>query len=244
MARPPRTPPETAPTDDAAGGVSAVNRALGLLDVLAQETDGMLLGQWAERSGLYPSTILRLAASLQGYGYVKRLADGRFVLGPTPFFLGSVYQQGFRSTERILPALRELTRATRESAALYVREGRMRVCLHRTDSPRSVRDHVREGDRFELDASAAARVLRAFGGSAATAEAGVRTKGYAISKGGRDPETAALAAPVFGMNGVIFGALSLSLPRYRYSRAWVDEVLPPLLATCHALSLDLGARFE
>lgn len=221
-------------------GVAAVNRALTLLDVLGKAPDGLSLNELSAQADLYPSTVLRLVESLEAFRYIKRLPDGRFVLGPTPFFLGSVYQQGFRSAERVLPVLRELTRTTGESVALYVREGDARVCLHRTDSTRSVRDHVHEGDRFALEHGAAGKVLLAFGGATGKAFDTIRKRGYAISEGERDPETAALSCPVFATGQALFGALSLSVPRYRYNAAWRAAMLPPLQQAADRLTLDLG----
>ena len=54
--------------------------------------DGMTLADLMKATGLYHSTILRLCESLEHFRYLKRLPDGRYMLGPMPFYLGMVYQ--------------------------------------------------------------------------------------------------------------------------------------------------------
>ena len=60
--------------------VAAVDRALSLLGCFDAEHDRLTLKQLAERTGLYKSTILRLAGSLEASGYLNRLDDGSFVV--------------------------------------------------------------------------------------------------------------------------------------------------------------------
>ena len=71
-------------------GVSAVERALSLLDAFNELDYALTLADLARRTGLYKSTILRLAESLQRMGYLKRLADGSFQLGAAPLRLGAI----------------------------------------------------------------------------------------------------------------------------------------------------------
>jgi len=69
-----------------AGGVAAVNRALAILQAFENSVDGMTLTDLMNTTGLYHSTILRLCESLENFRYLKRLPDGRYMLGPTPFY--------------------------------------------------------------------------------------------------------------------------------------------------------------
>src|SRR4051812_43760865 len=93
---------------DAAGGVAAVNRALSILAAFEQSVDGMTLTDLMNATGLYHSTILRLCESLENYHYLKRLPDGRYMLGPMPFYLGTIYQTSFHLRDYALPVLRDL----------------------------------------------------------------------------------------------------------------------------------------
>lgn len=226
--------------DGEIGGVAAVNRALSVLQAFEESVDGMTLTDLMNATGLYHSTILRLCESLEHFKYLKRLPDGRYMLGPTPFYLGMLYQASFRLQDYALPVLRALSKATSETAAIYVREGNDRICLHRVELPRSVRMNVREGDRVELDKGAAGRVLLAFSGTSGEAFDEVRAAGYAVSLAERDSDSAGIACPVFGVAQRLVCALSLGVPLYRFTKAKMAEVLPLVMSAGRRLTQDLG----
>ena len=222
------------------GGVAAVNRALSVLQAFENGIDGMTLTDLMNATGLYHSTILRLCESLEHFRYIKRLPDGRYMLGPTPFYLGMLYQASFRLQDYALPILRELSKATLETAAIYVREGNERVCLHRVELPRSVRMNVREGDRVELDKGAAGKVLLAFSGAPGEGFEKIRAEAYAISLAERDSDSAAIACPVFGVGQRLVGALSVGIPLYRFNKAKLGTALPLVMSAGGRLTEDLG----
>lgn len=221
-------------------GVAAVNRALTILQAFEHSIDGMTLTDLMKATGLYHSTILRLCESLEHYRYLKRLDDGRYMLGSTPFYLGMIYQGQFRLQDYVLPVLRELTRATMETAALYVRDGDARVCLHRVELPRRVRMNVAEGDRVELHRGAAGKVLLAFADEPGKAYDDIRAAHHAVSQAERDSESAAIACPVFAGRGQLVGAISLGIPLYRFNKSKYAECLPAVVAAARRLSADLG----
>jgi len=64
---------------NAEGGVAAVDRAFAILSAFSIEQDCLALAEIARRTGLYKSTILRLIASLEKAGFVRRLTDGKGV---------------------------------------------------------------------------------------------------------------------------------------------------------------------
>ena len=119
-----------------------------------------------------------------------------------------------------------------------------RVCLHRIDAHRAVRDSVHEGDRLPLTVGAAGHVILAFNGRSGERYDDIRKNMYAASYGERDPETAAIACPVFGLDQKFVGALSISGPRYRIEELGVKRVLPVLFKQAHALTRTLGGDPE
>lgn len=193
-------------------GVDALERALTLLDCFDSRTPALPLAELSRRSGLYKSTILRLAVSLERFGYLARKADGRFQLGPAAWRLGAAYRNGFDIGEIIRPELALLAESTCETASFYVREGENRVCLFRCEPVRAIRHSILEGSRLPLASGASGHVLRAFSGDQPSGplEARVRSQGFAISRGERDPEVAALAVPLLDQAGALRGALALS----------------------------------
>lgn len=221
-------------------GVAAVNRALSILTAFEDSVEGLTLAELATTTGLYHSTILRLCESLEHYGFLNRLEDGRFMLGSTPFYLGMLYQDSFRIWDYAAPVLRELVRSTKETAAIYIREGNDRVCLHRMSQPRSVRMTVREGERIELDKGAAGKVLLAFSGEKGKNFDLIRDSHYAVSLAERGSESAAIACPVFGVRQRLICSISLGMPLFRFDREIFETHLPRVMLAAKTMTEKLG----
>jgi DNA-binding IclR family transcriptional regulator len=219
-------------------GVDAVERAFQVLECFRGDEDSLTLAQLAERSGLYKSTILRIAVSLERFGYMTRQADGRYRLGATLWRLGAQYRRQFDLAETVRPILLRIVEATTETASYYVRDGASRVCLYRAESPRAMRHHLTEGARLPLEGGASARVLRAWSPFARPEDGVVRANGFAVSLGERDPEVAAVAVPVFGPgNGdELRGALAVSGLITRFDDAAVLRAREALASGARALA--------
>ncbi|WP_273825688.1 IclR family transcriptional regulator [Pseudomonas asplenii] len=200
------------------GGVAAVDRAFAILGAFEPDRTSLPLAEIARRTGLYKSTILRLMSSLERAGFIRRLADGQYAVGHEPLRLAQVYQASFRLRDTIYPVLEALTEESGETSSFYVLENDIRVVLFRVEPKRAVRFSIHEGDRFPLHAGASGKILRAFGPPADRALAEVREQFWATSFGERDPDTASISAPVFGMGHEFKGALTLSGPSERFNR--------------------------
>jgi DNA-binding IclR family transcriptional regulator len=227
--------------DQKPDGVAAVDRALLILTAFQNSPEGLTLAMLATETGLYESTILRLLVSLLKAGFVKKLADRRYVVGPQVLPLSDMYRRSFRLSDYVLPQLRKLVAASGECAGLYVREGMKRICLHHVQPARSVRTHVTEGEMFPLNKGAAGRVILAIDDNAQGAVyEQIRQQGYAITQKERDPESAAIACPVYTNGSQFLGAISLVIPLYRFSDELADRLVPLARQSAAELSAELG----
>ncbi|MBE7200627.1 MAG: IclR family transcriptional regulator [Parafilimonas terrae] len=222
--------------------VDAVERALAILDAFSEDRVRLTLADIAHRTGLYPSTVLRLAGSLTRFGYLHRDDNGQYRLGPTPLRLGQLYRQTFDLTDYVRPALARLSEATGETAAFYVRDGDKRICLYRHHAPRMIRHHLEEGAQLPLDRGAGGRVLLAYTGSTDPDSVAIRERGLAISLGERDLETAAIATPVHGNHGAFLGALGIVGLRSRFEGERIDLLSESLRAEASSLTRLLSGR--
>jgi len=225
-------------------GVAAVDRCLSILDAFTEQDDVLTLAELAKRTGLHKSTLIRLAESLEKFGYVRRPDKGVYRLGSKVLHLGSLYQRHFRMSEVVPDTLRRMVDELHEGASFYVRDEGQRVCLHRVDAVRAVRDTVHEGDRLPLTVGAAGHVILAFGGLTGKRYEAIRTNMYAESYGERDPETAAVACPVFGLDQRFMGALSVSGPKYRIEAMGLKRILPVLFESARELTRILGGNVD
>src|SRR5690606_5598537 len=200
---------------DPGEGVAALDRAIAVLNAFTAADRSLSLAEIAQRTGLYKSTILRLAGSLLRARLLDRLEDGRYRIGPGAFRLGALYQRSVVASDILLPVMRDLADFSQESVAFYVRAGELRTCLYRIESKHPIRYTVREGDVLPLGVGSGGRVLLAFSGEAGEPYETIRNQFHFVALGDRDPETAGISAPVFGPGGGILGALTLAGPRSR-----------------------------
>jgi len=225
---------------EAASGVAAVNRALSLLCCFGNDDKSLGLADLASRTGLYKSTILRLAESLEQFDMLVRDADGSFRLGTELVRLGALAKRVAGNKVDVEKILAELVELTGESATYYIRRGDFRLALFRVDSTKSVRDHIRPGDLLVLGKGAAGRVL--LDSRPYTRRSGNRFEAIA-SLGERDPEVAAIAGPVF-QGDAVAGSISISGPKTRFTAAAVQRHRKVVEQACRKLSLILDPELE
>jgi DNA-binding IclR family transcriptional regulator len=228
----------------AANGVAALDRAIALLRAFDGETPVLTLTDLATRTGLYKSTILRLANSLLHAGLLERLADGRYRIGPLAFQLGTLYRKSVTSPDVLRPIMRDLAEETGESVAFYVVSGNLRTCLIRVDSPRhAIRYHVEEGDALSNEIGSGGRVLDAFSGRAGEPYETICRDLVYVSNGERDKDTAGIAAPVFGHENALVGALTLAGPQSRFDDAFVSRAIESVRRMAALATRLLGGQF-
>jgi DNA-binding IclR family transcriptional regulator len=128
------------------------------------------------------------------------------------------------------PILARLRQATNESAQLYRREGHIRRCVAAAERPSGLRDTVPVGAELPMTAGSAAQVLLAWEPPEEVAELAekarfapavlttVRRRGWAASVAEREPGVASVSAPVFGPDGQVVAAVSVSGPIDRLTR--------------------------
>jgi DNA-binding IclR family transcriptional regulator len=222
------------------GGVAAVDRALTILAAFEPSDQRLTLAELALRTRFYKSTILRITQSLLRHGYLQRLDDGNYQIGPKLLMLGAIYQRSLRLGDILLPLMHELADQTGESVSFYSRHGDVRVCLHRVDSKHAVRDHVREGDVLPLDRGSGGRILRAFSGAKGEPYETIRKEHCYASVDERDPEAAEISVPIFGSGQLLLGALTVAGPRSRIDETFIANVRALLLRVAARATSALG----
>lgn len=240
-AAPPPTPGAADPGKEA-GGVIAVTRALQLLEAFALGESHLALAELSRRSRLHKTTVLRLARTLAQSGYMVQREDGDWRLGPAAGWLGARYQAGFDVQNVLEPALRELSQASGESAAFYVREGAVRTCLVRVEGPQALRHHARMGEGLPLDKGSPGRVILAFSGEPGDVYEDIRRRGYHWSIGEREQGVATVSAPVFGMQWRLMGSVCISGPQSRLPEERLQSLARTVTAAATRLSYALAGN--
>ena len=235
-ANPPLSADESTPAGARDGGVIAVTRALRLLESFAVGESQLSLAEISRRCQLHKTTVLRLARTLAQSGYLVQREDGDWRLGPAAGWLGARYQAGFDVQNVLEPVLRELTLATGESAAFYVREGDMRTCLVRVEGPQALRHHARMGEGLPLDKGSPGRVILAFSGEEP------RRRPHRWPRGEREGGLPTVPAPVSGRHWRLLGCVCISGPQSRLPQEKLEALAQTIIRTANQLSYALAGK--
>ena len=110
--------------------VSSVQRAFAVVDTLADADGDLGTNEIARRTGVNPSTVSRLLATLVAGGLVEHLPEtGRYRLGPRLVQLGNAVLARLDLRQIARPHLHALVQSTGETATLSTESDRDAVTV-------------------------------------------------------------------------------------------------------------------
>jgi IclR family acetate operon transcriptional repressor len=243
--------------------VGSVARAIALIDALADSDAGLGVNELARRIGVNASTASRLLHTLEGARLVERSSGGPYRLGLRLVALSDRVLAQLDLRELARPWLTWLVEETGETATLSLPGGGEAITVDYVPSPASVASIARLGRPSVLHATAAGKVMLAFGDPDRWPQTArqlpahtertitdprvlaqelnaVRERGMAEAVGEREPDLNALAAPVRGRGGELAAILGLQGPAARLGKAKRHELQRPLRRAATELSRSLG----
>lgn len=157
----PRSTVEAA-TEGKDGGVRSVNRALTLIETLAEDDEGYRLTDLAVLTGLSNSTVHRLLTTLEERGFVQfDRGAAKWHIGARSFAVGSTFARRRNIVAHAMPYLRRLRDQTRETASLAVVEDETIIILARLESREIMRSLTKVGGRVAMVASGVGKAVLA-----------------------------------------------------------------------------------
>jgi DNA-binding IclR family transcriptional regulator len=249
-------------------GLQMADRIVSVLKAFADSGSELGVSELARMLSLPKSVVHRTLTSLVATGFLQKDdASARYRLGPEAVGLGLAALGSVDLVSIALPHMEILRSRTQETVTLSVRVGSARAYISQLESPQDVRMTVEIGRRWPLYAGASGRAILAVLPADEMANylrsielvpltertitdvarlrgslEEVRTKGYAVSLGERDPWAGALAVPILtGSQGVI-GAVSICGPLPRFSMERVPEFVPLLKEAAEGIADALGSR--
>lgn len=237
-----------------------MERALDVLEALAEHGGEAGLSEIAARTGLPYGTIHRLLQTLLARGYVRQESDRRYALGGGLVRLGGIAESMVGVWAQ--PYLTKMVELSGETANLAVLEGDFVVYVAQVPSPRRLRMFAEVGRRVLPHSTAVGKVMLA--GRPASeavavfertgmprrtpntitdvsdmlAELGrVRSRGYAMDLGEEELGVHCLAVPVCDGDRVV-AAMSVSGPAERIDALDRDD----LAERMRKIALDFGGE--
>lgn len=201
--------------------------------------DTRTLASLAQQSGLYKSTILRLANSMSKMGFLLRRPDGLFAVGPELTRFSMPKQRSVDVDDLIYSSLKNLA-DTKYSVLFCVRRNRRPICLFREDGNELACLARGAKAKVPLNSVAILHVLRAYSRYAKDEELMlVRERGWAFSVARRPFELAVIAVPVLNRESELLGALAVAGHPAYLSEERQCSLRPAILKTAQTLSSEM-----
>jgi len=242
--------------------IQVLDRAMRLLDALADRPEPASLKDLALATGLHVSTAHRILSDLVAGRYVERVDSGVYQLGMRLLELGSQVRGRLNVRDAAAQAMTALHKLTGQTVNLSVQQGDEIVYIDRAWSERSGMQVVRAiGGRAPLHltstgklflSSSDARNVRAYAlrtglpgqtpnsltslDDLEHALAQVRRVGYARDNEELETGVRCIAAGIHDDAGKLVAGLSISAPAERMQDAWVGV----LVQTAREISEALG----
>ena len=151
-----------AENDTRDGGVQSVDRALSILETLAEDDEGYRLSDLAVRTGLSASTVHRLLATLESRRFVQfDRTQSKWHVGSRAFTVGASFARRRNFSAQAIPYLRKLRDLTRETANLAVVDDEFIIVLTRMESREIMRSLTLVGGRVPMVTSGVGKAVLA-----------------------------------------------------------------------------------
>jgi DNA-binding IclR family transcriptional regulator len=248
----------------------SVDKAISVLNCFSPESQILGVGEISQITGYTKSTVSRLLSTLGRHGCVERAGGpGKYRLGYRLYLWGLISGGHNNLTTIAKPVMEQLRDKCGEEVALYVVEGERRLCVERVASVHEIAKVAPIGTYYPLHAGASGRVLLAYlpaekrqkffrkkrldrftsltitdNNALGKDLESIRKKGYAISRGEREPEAFSVTAPVSDASGSAVASLSISGPNFRFTDQKMKRYITWVLAASEEISKKLGYNGE
>lgn len=230
------------------GQVQSVDRALTILEIIAEADGEVGVTDLAKRLQIHKSTASRLVATLEAHSLVESTERGRYRLGLGLLGLAAAATVSLDLVKIVHPTLQSLSERSGETANLAVLADHAALYLDQSTGTSTLQAHSWVGQRIPLHATSNGKVLLAFSerefiddlaqqglkrhssrtitspAELAREMDTIRCQGWAVSADELEDGLTAVAAPIKGRRGQVLGSLSVSGPTFRM----VDDI--PALA--------------
>lgn len=265
--RGPRPPAETATAPDQDSEVpspstaSVTSRALALLGTFDSQHSVQTLSAMARRAGLPVATAHRLAGELVAWGGLEK-RRGEYRVGQRIWRLGLLAPAQQNIAEVAAPFMQDVLFVTQNVVNLFILDGHEVLLVERMSGTGAGSPFRRVGARLPLHASAAGKIMLAYGPEDLLASAvgvlepltprtitnarvlaaeieRVRSNGYATTDEEAGPDNYGLAVPVFLPNNQVAAALGIVT---KSRPASLGAVVPVLKIAARGIARRLGTE--
>lgn len=258
----------TKEADGRAGQVRSITRALTVMRVLSESSDGLTLSETAAQAGLAASTAHRILTTLEAERFARFDAGaGVWQVGVSAFTVGAAFARTRDVIALSRPYVRRLMEQTGETANVFLESGGEAVCMAQVESRHSMRAITRVGGRTKMHWSGAGKAMMAHmreeqvrailtehGMPRATSRthqtpeslieelAKIRAEGISLDDEENAEGMRCVAAPVLNEKGQAAAAISISGPKARITEERLRQIGETVRRISTEISRDYGGR--
>lgn len=249
--------------DKSSYAVQTVEKALDILDALAEEFPEASLPHLAQRLGISRNKAFRLLVTLENRGLVEREEwSGSYRLGLSTVELAQRFLRSASVVRHAHPVMEGLARKLDEAVYMTVLRGDEVLFLDMVDCDQQIKAVSLIGKRAPFFTNAAGKLMKALESRdfldklakrrrsrgtlpdlacLETELNAIREKGVAIDIGGLGEGIISVAVGVRDYAGKVVGALTLLGPSFRMMTSRLEnEIIPSLMEGADMLSLKFG----
>jgi DNA-binding IclR family transcriptional regulator len=254
-------------TESIDGSPGPVSRAVSILKVIAESTDGLTLSQIAQLVGLPRPSTHRQLRVLRDEGMVARDPEARRYRPGSEFYrLAALVVGNHEVVDLAIPFMKRLVEETDESSVLglYHPEGPHMIYAAQIPSKHALGYRIELNTPSSLAWGATGRAILAAlpkgeaekainrakpspgdGGKVTSTQLRrdlslIRRRGYASTHGHKIPGAHAIAAPVRASSGRVVGSLSITIPDVRFHASAERRLAERVMLRAAQLSELLG----
>jgi DNA-binding IclR family transcriptional regulator len=246
----------------------AVERALAMLEAVAQEPDGLSNAEISRKLQIPKSSASYILRTMEKQAYLKRDAEtGKYRVGLKILSLSRGALSGIDVREVALPIMRHLMEKTNLTCHLAILDGPEAVYIEKVEPQGFIRMDTWVGRRMRVHATSVGKALVAHipqerlekiladrGMEKRTPKTittvprllkdleKVRAQGYAVDDEENNMGARCLGAPVFNQSGAIEASIGLSGTTNQVNAQTMPRILEALKDAARHVSMQLGYR--
>ncbi|MES4909312.1 MULTISPECIES: IclR family transcriptional regulator [unclassified Streptomyces] len=247
------------------GGVQSVDRAISVLEILAQRGEAGV-SEVATEIDVHKSTAFRLLGALEARDLVEQSGErGKYRLSFGILRLAGAVTARIDITQQGRPVCERLAEEIGETVNIAVLQEHYAVNLYQVRGPGAVTAHNWVGQLTPLHATSSGKILLAHlpaeERAALLTEAGMkkltprtmasrtkleknlaeaRERGYSWTLEELEIGLHAMAAPIRDREGQVMASISVSGPSYRFTEERMHELAPVLVKGAEEISRRMG----
>jgi DNA-binding IclR family transcriptional regulator len=245
--------------------IHSIMKAIDILSLFSTNEPRLTLTEISQRLDLPKSTAHNILATLVAGGFIERAENEQYALGTSVIVLAQSARVNVEIRDRAAPLLRQLADLSNESTYLTVREQDHVLYIYAVESPRRLLARTAVGDRVPMYCTSVGKAILAYLDKSEVAEIVERTglkpftpntlteleklledlsltrqRGYALDRSEHELNVYCVGAPIFGSDGQVFGACSVSGidPEILHSR--LPELSNQVILTAQDISRRMG----